>query len=88
MKTIQNARQRLDMIKESMMLTVLTCLWYVPTALFYCRSFLKHELLGPIQDPRRKRLSSNDLSLATSMPGALCLPRLFPQLLHHSSGLV
>ncbi len=35
-KTIQNAQQRLGMIKESMMSTVLTCLWYVPTALFSC----------------------------------------------------
>ncbi len=33
-KRIQNARQRLSMIKDSMMSTVLTCLWYVPTITF------------------------------------------------------
>ena len=31
---IQKAQQRLSMIKDSMMSTVLTCLWYVPTGSF------------------------------------------------------
>ena len=33
---IQEAQQRLRMIKDSMMSTVLTCLWYVPSASFVC----------------------------------------------------
>lgn len=80
-RKVRKAEQRLSSIKSAMMSAVLACLWYVraPSFVVPVVHCLKHQVLGPIQDPQQTRSAGYHSTLAKSIPEALRLLRLLHQ---------